>query len=314
MPRVLTLLRRSQSLPLPRRDAYPLSTAFGLTGTKAARYRSIQATITQALVTLAGPMPEGLPRDFSGHTLIRPRMNTGATRLKDAGEYFQRCRVHTNCCFAYYPLTDPLAREILEIDWIQELFDIRQELAPARRMQRAPRIQQNQVISISPEYHTRQWTLCLRKKLLLLLQRRMLFSSMAVDIEAVDIEYPIGVYAWSEDLEGPTELTLYPSFNAESKQRVLRLGDYRATFNNLGINEIQLYFHTRGEWIDFPWTCALNIYAAHQLVIARAKGVTHLEDWPRIVALRLQQHSSVYPRAAMTLMRTFARQLPKRRF
>ncbi|KAJ6467294.1 hypothetical protein C8R45DRAFT_938651 [Mycena sanguinolenta] len=301
MPRVLTLLRRSQSLPLPRRDAYPLSTAFGLTGTKAARYRSIQATITQALVTLAGPMPEGLPRDFSGHTLIRPRMNTGATRLKDAGEYFQRCRVHTNCCFAYYPLTDPLAREILEIDWIQELFDIRQELAPARRMQRAPRIQQNQVISAMDAVPTQE-------------AAPVVTASMAVDIEAVDIEYPIGVYAWSEDLEGPTELTLYPSFNAESKQRVLRLGDYRATFNNLGINEIQLYFHTRGEWIDFPWTCALNIYAAHQLVIARAKGVTHLEDWPRIVALRLQQHSSVYPRAAMTLMRTFARQLPKRRF
>ncbi|KAJ6490844.1 hypothetical protein C8R45DRAFT_1096388 [Mycena sanguinolenta] len=297
MPRVLTLLRRSQSLPLPRRDAYPLSTAFGLTGTKAARYRSIQATITQALVTLAGPMPEGLPRDFSGHTLIRPRMNTGATRLKDAGEYFQRCKVHTNCCFAYYPLTDPLAREILEIDWIQELFDIRQELAPARRMQRAPRIQQNQVISAMDAVPTQEAAPVVTAPTSSTeVVAAPHIASMAVDIEAVDIEYPIGVYAWSEDLEGPTELTLYPSFNAESKQRVLRLGDYRATFNNLGINEIQLYFHTRGEWIDFPWTCALNIYAAHQLVIARAKGVTHLEDWPRIVALRNSTHQSIHAR------------------
>lgn len=91
MPRTLTLLRRSQSLPLPRhRDPYPLSTVFGLTGTKAARYRSIQAIITQALVTLVGPVPDGLPRDFNGHTLIRPRMNTGASCLTGTGQCFQR--------------------------------------------------------------------------------------------------------------------------------------------------------------------------------------------------------------------------------
>ncbi|KAJ6490892.1 hypothetical protein C8R45DRAFT_1096440 [Mycena sanguinolenta] len=211
MPRVLTLLRRSQSLPLPRRDAYPLSTAFGLTGTKAARYRSIQATITQALVTLAGPMPEGLPRDFSGHTLIRPRMNTGATRLKDAGEYFQRCKVHTNCCFAYYPLTDPLAREILEIDWIQELFDIRQELAPARRMQRAPRIQQNQVISAMDAVPTQEAAPVVTAPTSSTeVVAAPHIASMAVDIEAVDIDRIVNNFKQTFDrplLSPPTRFT-----------------------------------------------------------------------------------------------------------
>lgn len=60
-----------------------------------------------------------------------------------------QCKDHTDCCFAYHPLTDPLAYEILEIDWIQELFNIRQELAPARRVRQAPRIQQHQVYSVS---------------------------------------------------------------------------------------------------------------------------------------------------------------------
>ncbi|KAJ6494376.1 hypothetical protein C8R45DRAFT_1095300 [Mycena sanguinolenta] len=159
MPRVLTLLRRSQSLPLPRRDAYPLSTAFGLTGTKAARYRSIQATITQALVTLAGPMPEGLPRDFSGHTLIRPRMNTGATRLKDAGDA-KSIRI------AVSRITPS---QIHSLARYSKLIGFKSSSTFDKSWLRPDACKEPLAFNKTKSFQ--QWTLCLRKKLLLLLQR-----------------------------------------------------------------------------------------------------------------------------------------------
>jgi hypothetical protein len=88
--RTLTLLRRSQSLP-PLSNPYPLSTAYGLTGTKAQRYRDIQRIISRAFVEL-NPLPDGLilPRRFDGHNLTRPKMNTGATCIWHGGTWYQR--------------------------------------------------------------------------------------------------------------------------------------------------------------------------------------------------------------------------------
>jgi hypothetical protein len=105
--------------------------------------------------------------------------------------------------------------------------------------------------------------------------------------------------------------TFYPSIG-ESDQLSFLFNDYRATLNSAGLDELELYVHTFGMWVAYPWTCPLPLVGTEQLVLIRARGVTCLQGWPAIVArLGGVSHNSnrslsdIFIQATETVLPTF---------
>jgi hypothetical protein len=69
-------------------------------------------------------------------------------------------------------------------------------------------------------------------------------------------------------LEAPATLTLYPGYYPDSEDRVLSLKDYKATLKKVGIDvtALEIYLHSCGQWINFPWNCTIPIFTPEQPV------------------------------------------------
>ncbi|KAJ7069031.1 hypothetical protein B0H15DRAFT_807284 [Mycena belliarum] len=308
MPRApLTLLRRSQSLPPPR-PVYPLSTAFGILGTKAQRRHAVQSIITQALIDLS-PEPQGLPRNYMGHTLTRPKINTGASQESNSGMWFQRCYDHPECDEAYHALTPALDYDTLQLPWLQDLFAIRREVAPRRRGGRTVvvrRINQRQLLDESAA--RRQHNILRSREILtesaaepapqlrlpqdaatpssvisgtVSTRARTVTPASIVKEDPLDVTVPVNIVAWAADFDSPTHLTLYPR-SSTGGQLYLRLDDFEALFKRHGFGpDLELYLDDSYRlWIPFPFDQPIPIYQQDIVIILRARGVHYLEDFP----------------------------------
>jgi hypothetical protein len=54
--------------------------------------------------------------------------------LKNSVSIPIQCYDHLGCELEYHALTRPLDQETLELPWLQELFAIREEVAPPKRL------------------------------------------------------------------------------------------------------------------------------------------------------------------------------------
>ncbi|KAJ6471171.1 hypothetical protein DFH09DRAFT_228409 [Mycena vulgaris] len=309
MLRTLTLSRRTQSLP-PSRPQYPLSTAFGLTGTKGQRYQTVQLVITEAFITL-NPLPDGLPANFDGHKLTRPKMNTGATRERNGGMWFQQCYNHPGCNQAYHPLTPPLDYDTLQLPWLQDLFAIRREVAPVKRVLKPVVVrrvrQRTSVDNLAPahavndpptqaivarpgpavvERQDRQQAITPVARITSPPREFAPLAPVRADITPaldtcpLDATVPVLFVGWAADLDTPEKLTLFPRITDQGRH-YLCLDDFQALLKSRGFGpDLELYLQGYKTWIVLPFSHPIPISSEDAAVILRARGVNYLEDWP----------------------------------
>ncbi|KAJ7866883.1 hypothetical protein B0H13DRAFT_2352246 [Mycena leptocephala] len=122
---------------------FPIARSLGFTHPNKTVIRpQIDYTISRYLyahVTPPGPSAI-LPRNHDGHTLSRPKFNTGKTNEQFLGQSFQFCfpKEHRNCSKRYHPISDPPARLLERHPVLQRLVLARREVAPTPRTPSSP--------------------------------------------------------------------------------------------------------------------------------------------------------------------------------
>ncbi|KAJ7939585.1 hypothetical protein B0H13DRAFT_1850367 [Mycena leptocephala] len=122
---------------------FPIVRSLGFTHPNKTVIRpQIDHTISRYLyahVTPPGPSAI-LPRNYGGHTLSRPKFNTGKTNEQFLGQSFQFCfpKEHRHCSKRYHPISDPPARLLERHPVLQRLVLARREVAPTPRTPSSP--------------------------------------------------------------------------------------------------------------------------------------------------------------------------------
>ncbi|KAJ7232246.1 hypothetical protein C8J57DRAFT_1579957 [Mycena rebaudengoi] len=268
-------------------ERYPLSEAYGFTGTKTQRYAAVQREINARLLALS---PE--PR---GHDLTIPKLNTGANTEKWTGSWGQICsEEHPGgelCTKRFHLVAPPLTRQQLQSPELLQLFEIRKEVQRSlgattvvRREPRGnypPEIPDVDCQQTEPESATTARREPTRGPLEVTLETE---AEPAPFQPSIDLNCPLHIVAWVTDTEDPVRFTFYPSIQ-ESHKRTFRFIDYHATLFHAGIDEgIEVYLHSYGMWIPWLGTAYLPLVGAEQFVIIRAKGVISFNGWPAVVA------------------------------